>query len=72
MNTRADKPTVKPAEDFTRTWRYKVGLGLIIIGIGLHEAWRHNKRLGLTIEGPFALGQHLPEAASGPVASAEG
>ncbi len=22
----------KPAEDFTRSWRYKVGLGLIIIG----------------------------------------
>ena len=25
----------KPAEDFTRSWRYKVGLGLIIIGHGI-------------------------------------
>ena len=32
MATSAEKSTEKPTEDFTRTWRYKVGLGLIIVG----------------------------------------
>ncbi len=42
-------------------------IGLIIIGIGLHEAWRQNKKLVLTIEGPFELGQHLPDSTAGAV-----
>ena len=32
MNTTANESTAKPAEDFTRTWRYKVGLFMIIAG----------------------------------------
>ena len=32
MSDSEPKPTEKPAEDFTRTWRYKVGLTMIIGG----------------------------------------
>ena len=36
MRTQQNRPENKPAEDFTRSWRYKVGLGLFIIGqVGL-------------------------------------
>ncbi|MBM3814554.1 MAG: hypothetical protein FJW20_23250 [Acidimicrobiia bacterium] len=31
-------------------------MGLIIIGIGLYEAWRQNKRVPLEILGPFRVG----------------
>lgn len=33
-------------------------MGIIIIGIGLYEAWRQNKRLVLTVEGPFEVGRN--------------
>ena len=32
MNPRESPPTDKPADDFTKTWRYKVGLFMIIVG----------------------------------------
>ena len=32
MSASENKPTDKPAEDFTNTWRYKVGLFMIIVG----------------------------------------
>ena len=32
MNTAENPSKELPAEDFTRTWRYKIGLGLIIFG----------------------------------------
>ena len=32
MNASENQPTEKPAKDFTRTWRYKVGLIMIIAG----------------------------------------
>ncbi len=32
MSTPETRPENQPAEDFSRTWRYKIGLGLIIIG----------------------------------------
>jgi len=32
MNTPAEQSPTTPAADFTRTWRYKVGLFLIIVG----------------------------------------
>lgn len=32
-------------------------MGIIIIGIGLYEAWRQNKRHVLTVEGPFEVGK---------------
>lgn len=41
-------------------------VGLVIIGIGVYEAWKLNRRLTPVIAGPFTLG--LPS--SGPVASA--
>ena len=30
-------------------------IGIIIIGIGLYEAWKLNRRVELTISGPHAL-----------------
>ena len=32
MTTPENGPSEKPAEDFTKSWRYKVGLGLFILG----------------------------------------
>lgn len=44
-------------------------MGIIIIGIGLYEAWRQNKRHVLTVEGPFEVGkQAAPQFASEPAA----
>lgn len=34
MTTPENGPPDKPAEDFTKSWRYKVGLALIILGNG--------------------------------------
>ncbi len=31
-------------------------IGLIIIGIGLYEAWKINKRRELVVSGPYRLG----------------
>jgi hypothetical protein len=42
-------------------------IGLVIIGIGLYEAWKINKKLVLEITGPFQVGQ----AKTLPVADAE-
>jgi len=44
-------------------------MGIVIIGIGLFEAWRINKRLVLTVAGPFEIGklarpQPTPEPAA--------
>jgi hypothetical protein len=36
-------------------------MGLVIIGIGLYQAWAMNKRLPLEIEGPFQLAR-VPSA----------
>jgi hypothetical protein len=35
-------------------------IGLLIIGIGLYEAWKINKKLVLEITGPFQVGQARP------------
>ncbi len=44
-------------------------MGIIIIGIGLYEAWRQNKRLVLTVDGPFEVGKHVsPQLAPEPAA----
>lgn len=32
MSASQSKPTDRPAEDFTKTWRYKVGLFMIVVG----------------------------------------
>ena len=34
MSTPETKPSETPAEEFTRTWRYKIGLFMIIVGNG--------------------------------------
>ena len=39
-------------------------IGLVIIGIGLYEAWKLNQRAELTISGPHMLGRP-PQAAAG-------
>jgi hypothetical protein len=39
-------------------------IGIVIIGIGLYEAWKLNKRAELTISGPHMLGRP-PQAAVG-------
>lgn len=40
-------------------------MGLVIIGIGLYQAWAMNKRQPLLIEGPFQVGKtHRPASAS--------
>lgn len=42
-------------------------MGIIIIGVGVYEAWRVNKRLVLSVAGPFEIGRLAapqPEAAS--------
>jgi hypothetical protein len=39
-------------------------MGLIIIGIGLYEAWKINKRTALVVTGPYRLGQ-MPRPAAG-------
>jgi len=41
-------------------------LGLVIIGIGLYEAWKINKRVPLTISGPFAASAPASAAALPP------
>ena len=35
-------------------------MGIVIIGIGLFEAWRINKRHVLTVSGPFGVGKLAP------------
>jgi hypothetical protein len=37
-------------------------LGIVIIGIGLYQAWSLNKRTELVISGPFRVGEGAPEA----------
>jgi hypothetical protein len=37
-------------------------IGLVIIGIGLYEAWKLNKREVFEITGPFALNTATPHA----------
>lgn len=37
-------------------------IGLVIIGIGLYEAWKLNQRTELKIEGPYRLGSRAPGA----------
>ena len=32
-------------------------LGIVIIAVGLWEAWRHNRRLTLAVSGPFEIGR---------------
>ena len=39
-------------------------LGLIIIAIGLWEAWKHNKRTTLIINGPYRLAASAPSVAA--------
>ncbi len=44
-------------------------IGLLIIGIGMYEAWRYNKRLVLNVEGPFEIRRLAePQALSGTMA----
>jgi hypothetical protein len=38
-------------------------IGIVIIGIGLYEAWKLNRRSTLTITGPHALARPPIEAA---------
>ncbi|HWM93746.1 MAG TPA: hypothetical protein VN493_23510 [Thermoanaerobaculia bacterium] len=35
-------------------------MGIVIIAIGLYEAWRINKRMILTVDGPFEVGKLAP------------
>ena len=37
-------------------------MGLVIIGIGLYEAWKINRRTSLTISGPHAIGSAVATA----------
>lgn len=37
-------------------------IGIIIIGIGLYEAWKMNKRVDITINGPFKINTELTGA----------
>ena len=39
-------------------------MGIIIIGIGLYEAWKLNRREALTITGPHAIARTPPAPAS--------
>ena len=39
-------------------------IGIIIIGIGLYEAWKLNRREALTITGPHAIARTPPAPAS--------
>lgn len=61
MNT-----TDKSAEDFTRSWRYKVGLGLIIIGHGIMALGLLSPMLGIGagIAGGMVVGGELVGLAS--------
>lgn len=44
-------------------------LGIVIIAVGLFEAWRINKRLVLAVAGPFEIGRPAAlQPASGPAA----
>jgi hypothetical protein len=44
-------------------------LGLVIIAVGLWEAWRHNRRLTLDVSGPFEIGRlAAPQPAPGSAA----
>ena len=56
----------KPAEDFTRSWRYKVGLGLIIIGHGILVLGLLSPLLGISagIAGVMVVGGELVGLAS--------
>ena len=40
-------------------------IGLFIIGIGLYEAWKINRRVTLEITGPYRVGAAPPPAAAG-------
>ena len=40
-------------------------IGLVIIGIGLYEAWRLNRRTELTISGPHALSAQTAQTVAG-------
>ena len=41
-------------------------MGIVIIAIGLYEAWKLNRRVPLEIAGPFRVGDgHAPPAAEG-------
>jgi hypothetical protein len=40
-------------------------IGLVIIGIGLYEAWKLNKRTELAISGPHALASRPAVTAGG-------
>jgi hypothetical protein len=35
-------------------------IGLIIIGIGLYEAWKLNRRVELTLSGPYRVASRAP------------
>lgn len=56
----------KPAEDFTRSWRYKVGLGLIIIGHAFLALGLMSPMLGVSagIAGGMVVGGELVGLAS--------
>ena len=41
-------------------------VGWIIIGIGLYQAWKFNKRVPLQISGPFSLASRPPTAPASP------
>lgn len=38
-------------------------MGLIIIGIGLYEAWKMNRRVEITLSGPYRVARGTPPAA---------
>jgi hypothetical protein len=47
-------------------------LGLVIIGIGVYEAWKINKRVPLTISGPFAVAPASPAALAAAIPATTG
>jgi hypothetical protein len=40
-------------------------MGILIIGIGLYEAWKMNRRTPLEIAGPFRVGAPPPPPTGG-------
>jgi hypothetical protein len=40
-------------------------IGILIIGFGVYEAWKLNRRVPLEIAGPFRLGEAGPTATTG-------
>jgi hypothetical protein len=44
-------------------WGFQNVLGIVIIGIGLYEAWKMNRRVTLTISGPHVLAAPAPQIA---------